>query len=158
MLLSDKLLHYLDSSSKVLDCGIIITDLSKIIYANTSSIYSYFDSIQECNYIYKKISKELNKIIFKWSNFDCYNDSLYKIYNNYYTEKNHKSILKLVEDDNSLYLAQSILPIFNNDNLEGLFICFRNNRHYIDSNIKPIRTTRNCIENFIKNNYTLGVS
>lgn len=146
MLLSDNLLHYLDSSSHILDCGIIITDLSKIIYANTSSLHSFFYPPKEYNYISKQISKDLTKIVSKWSKFESSNNALYEIYNNYYAEKNNHSTIKLTEDDEVLYLGQSILPIFNNDKLEGLFICIRNHKHYIDSSIKPIITTRNFVQ------------
>jgi len=158
MLLSNNLLHFLDSSSHILDCGIIITDLSKIIYANTSSLYSLFNPLQECNYISKQISKDLSEIVLKWSNIDHSNNDIYEIYNNYYTESNNKSIIKLTEDDKALYLAQSIFPIFNNSKLEGLFICFRNHKHYIDSSIKPIITTRNFIQKSLNNNYMLRIS
>ena len=158
MLLSDNVLHYLDSSSRILDCGIIITDLSKILYANTSSLYSIFKPLQESNYLSKQISKDLSNIVLKWSNIDFISNDIYEIYNNYYTEKNSHSTLKLIEDDKVLYLAQSIFPIFNNGKLEGLFICFRNHNHYIDSSIKPILTKRNFIQKSLNNNYMLGVS
>lgn len=157
MILSDNLLHYLDSSSRILDCGIIITDLSNIIYANTSSLYSSFNFLEESNYISKPLSKNLTKTISKWSKLNNkYN--LYEIYNYYYTKKNKPSIHKLTKDDKALYLSQFILPIFNNNKLEGLFICFSNHKHFISSSIKPLITTRNCIQGYLNNNHMLGVS
>lgn len=149
MPLSNNLLHYLDSSSQILDCGIIVTNLSNIIYANTSSLYSMFNSTEECNYINKQISNDLSKIISKWSKFNCFNDSLFEMYNN--TEKNNSSVLKLTKDDKALYYAQLIMPIFRNNKLYGLFICFRTDRQYIDSSVKPVKTTRNFIEKFLNN-------
>lgn len=149
MPLSNNLLHYLDSSSQILDCGIIVTNLSNIIYTNTSSLYSMFNSTEECNYINKQISNDLSKIISKWSKFNCFNDSLFEMYNN--IEKNDNSVLKLTKDDKALYYAQLIMPIFRNNKLYGLFICFRTDRQYIDSSIKPVKTTRNFIEKFLNN-------
>ena len=59
------------------------------------------------------------------------------------TEKNDNSVLKLTKDDKALYYAQLIMPIFRNNKLYGLFICFRTDRPYIDSSVKPVKTTRN---------------
>lgn len=156
MLLSDNFLHYLNSSSHILDCGIIITDLSKVIYANTSSLYSSFNTLEECNYASKQISKDLTKIISKWSKFQYFNDNMFEMYN--YTEKDIKSVLKLTKDDKVSYYAQLVLPIFRDNKLTNLFICFRTNRHYINSSVKPVITTRNFIENYLNDNYILGVS
>lgn len=147
MQLSSNLLKYLDDSIHILDCGIIITDLSNIIYANTSILYNSFNHIEESNYINKPINKKLSKIISKWSKFNCFNDDLFEMYNN---TRDNKHTISLIKKDKTPYYAQSVLPIFYNKHLVGLFICFRTNRSYISSSIKPIRTTRNLVEKFLE--------
>lgn len=77
---------------------------------------------------------------------------MYKLYNKYYTEKNNESTLKLTKDDNALYITQLLLPILNNNKLEGLFICFRTHMNYIDSSIKPIKATRNFVQKILNDN------
>ena len=57
MKLSNKLLEYLYNSTPILESGFIITDLTNIIYVNTSQISSNFNPISEENYLSKKISK-----------------------------------------------------------------------------------------------------
>ena len=80
MKLPVKLLEYLYNSTKDLESGLIITNLNDIIYANTSLLSSNFNPTQEENYLNKKISKQLTRIIKKLSKFNHFDDTLLQIY------------------------------------------------------------------------------
>ena len=80
MKLSNKLLEYLYNSNKNLESGLIITNLTDIVYVNTSLLHSNFNPIEEENYLNKKISRKLASIIKKLSKFDHFDDNLLQIY------------------------------------------------------------------------------
>ncbi len=69
---------------------------------------------------------------------------------NYIISITQKKIMN--KDDNALYITQLLLPILNNNKLEGLFICFRTHMNYIDSSIKPIKATRNFVQKILNDN------
>lgn len=154
MKLSNNLLRYLSNSSQILNAGIIITDLSHIVYANMTFYKDRSYSINENDYINHKITDDLHDIIMEWTNINCFNNELFKMYNK---EKNMIT-LKLVENDKIPYYAQLIFPLFHNNKLNGLFICFRIHRNYNNSSVKSVITTRNFTEIMSDNNYLMGAS
>ena len=152
MKLPVKLLEYLYNSTKDLESGLIITNLNDIIYANTSLLNSNFNPIQEENYLNKKISKQLTRIIKKLSKFNHFDDTLLQIYikkdNNF--EKN--LLPKLSKNDQALYRTQLIFPVYHNNKIDGLFICFKTNSYYSDDNIEFAKVIRNYIEDMSNDN------
>lgn len=154
MNLSDRLFDYLFTTSKVLDAGIIITNLSHIVYANAEFSKNRYNPIDEKLFINNKISDDLHGIITEWSKITNFDNNLFKMYNK---DKNMDT-LKLIDNDDTSYYAQLVFPLFHNNKLDGLFICFRTHKNYINSSVKPARTTRNLTEKMIDDNYLIGVN
>ncbi len=150
MKLSNNLLEYLYNSNKNLESGLIITNLTDIIYANTSTLHSNFNPIQEENYLNKKISRKLTSIIKKFSKFNHFDDNLLQIYIKKDNNFDKNLLPKLSKNDQALYRTQLILPIFHNNKIDGLFICFKTSSYYTDANIEFVKIIRNYIEDMSK--------
>lgn len=146
MKLSNKLLEYLYNSTLNLESGFILTNLTNIIYVNTSQLNSNFNPIKEENYLNKKISKELSKIIKKSHKYNSFNDNLFYIYIKEDNNFDKNLLLKLFKSDKALYRTQLVFPIFHNNKIDGLFICFKTNSFYNDYNIGLAKKIRNIIE------------
>lgn len=141
----DNLMHYLSSCARTLDAGVLITDLSNILYSNTDYSQYYYEKIKSDTYKNKEISKELKHLIAEWSNKKDYSDDLFKMYNS--------NTLNLINNDSTNYLAQLVFPIYHNNKIAGLFICFRTHRNYVETSVKPARTVRNFVELMSHNDY-----
>lgn len=152
MKLSNKLLEYLYNSTPILESGFIITDLTNIIYVNTSQLSSNFNPISEENYLSKKISKKLTKIIKKFSNFNQFDDTLFQTYVKEDNNFDKNLLPEIFRNDKALYRTQLIFPIFHNNKIDGLFICFKTNSFYNDFNIEFAKNIRNVIEDMSSNN------
>ncbi len=152
MKLPVKLLEYLYNSTKDLESGLIITNLNDIIYANTSLLNSNFNPIQEENYLNKKISKQLTRIIKKLSKFNQFDDTLLQTYIKEDNNFDKNLLPEIFKNDKALYRTQLIFPIFHNNKIDGLFICFKTNSFYNDFNIEFAKNIRNVIEDMSSEN------
>ena len=124
------LLQFLTDSQKLSNCYILLTDLSDIICVIPDSI--------KCYYWNKSISNDLKKII----NSNLHSDDSFLF-------DNKLDIIPIVEDDTFMYSSQIILPIFLNNQFEGLLIFFVNNRTFLKSNLNYALTTKNFIEKLL---------
>ncbi len=152
MKLSNKLLEYLYNSTQNLESGFIITDLTNIIYVNTSQLSSNFNPISEENYLSKTISKKLTKIIKKLSKFNQFDDTLLQTYIKEDNNFDKNLLPEIFKNDKALYRTQLIFPIFHNNKIDGLFICFKTNSFYNDFNIEFAKNIRNVIEDMSSEN------
>ncbi len=138
MNLPNNLLNYLLTSANILNSKLLLTTLDKIIYYNDN--FSYYTPVENYynNYLNKEISLDLKKLIKEWEKSGEYKDNLFKIYN--------KETINILNNDSNKYFAQLVFPIYHNNCISGLFICFRTSYDYIATSVKPARTTRNFIE------------
>ena len=127
-----KLLQFLTDSQKLSNCYILLTDLSEIICVIPDSIKYY--------YLNKNISNDLKKII----NSNLHSDDSF-LFNN------KIKVIPIVENDTFMYSSQIILPVFFNNQFEGLLIFFVNNRTFLKSNLNYALTTKKFIEKMLDN-------
>lgn len=77
------------------------------------------------------------------------------MFQTYVKEDNNfdKNLLpEIFRNDKALYRTQLIFPIFHNNKIDGLFICFKTNSFYNDFNIELAKNIRNVIEDMSSNN------
>lgn len=133
MYISNKLINFLNTSSKLSNSTILLTDLEKIVFvASDDNMDFYFG---------KKISNSLKNIL-----------SLYRSEKAIqYMNTTMESITDLISHDClSRYRSQIILPIteLNTNSLLGLLIFFVQDREYLPSNLKFAMTTKHFTEIF----------
>ena len=136
MQITETLINYLKDCHLQLNSNVLLTDLNKIILADTFS----------CNgiYINKPLDNELLDLIQDWKDKD-YSNQLSLILNN--------NLKKFIINDTVKYSAQMIFPIFHNEILQGLLLFFRTTGNYINSSSKAPRTIKFFIEKMLEKNY-----
>ncbi|MDO5556640.1 MAG: hypothetical protein Q4G05_00120 [Clostridia bacterium] len=137
----DNLLEYLSDSVNVLQAGILVTDLTNIVYSNVS-YYNFPDT-----YANKEISTDIKNTISKWSNTKDFEESFF--------EMRTTDTINIINNDTSNYTGQIIFPIYHKGKLAGTFICFRLHKDYVDTSVKPAMTTRHFVELMSNDNYIL---
>lgn len=136
MQITETLINYLKDSHLQLNSNVLLTDLNKIILADTFS----FNEI----YLDQPLNNELLDLIQDWKD-KGYSNQLSLILNN--------NLKKFTTNDKANYSAQMIFPIFHNDILQGLLLFFRTTGNYIKSSSKAPRTIKFFIEKMLEKKY-----
>lgn len=136
MYITEKLTNFLNLSENLSQSHIILTDKNSVVFL------THDKNLPNIN---TKISKELNEILKLYSTDQSLID---------YINTNMDRIIPICEDFNStLYKSQIILPIFQNNLLEGLLIFLSEKEHYLPSNLKFAKTTKHFVEIFSSKKY-----
>lgn len=136
MQITETLINYLKDSHLQLNSNVLLTDLNKIILADTFS----FNEI----YLDQPLNNELLDLIQDWKD-KGYSNQLSLILNH--------NLKKFITNDIANYSAQMIFPIFHDDILQGLLLFFRTTGNYIKSSSKAPRTIKFFIEKMLEKNY-----
>lgn len=136
MKISETLKNYLQNSSKTGDSNIVFTDLEKVRFSAIISDNINFES--------QKLSHELLSLIEDWK-YSNYSRELIMILNAH--------CIPIIENDETPYFAQMIMPVCHNNSMDGLIIFFRTHRNYIPSSAKPAITIKEFSEQFSDDNF-----
>lgn len=136
MKISETLKNYLQNSSKTCDSNIIFTDLEKVRFNAIISDNINFES--------QNLSHELLSLIEDWK-CSNYNRELIMILNAH--------CVPIINNDETKYFAQMIMPVCHNNSMDGLIIFFRTHRNYIPSSAKSAITIKEFSEQFSDDNF-----
>lgn len=124
----------LSNISHCINSNFLITDLKKIIYAESyDSKYSYQS---------KQLSNNITSLIHKWSNLPM-SEEISLMENN--------PSIQIVNNDTEKYSAMMIFPIYLDAKMAGVVIYFREKGNYIKSSSKAPNTIRKWIMKFMGN-------
>ena len=135
MVLSKEIINYLQNTGlpSSINQNFLLTDFNKIIYAATFNDNAY--------YLNNTLSNDLIELINNWLNNSSEDSYIIK----------SKNTLSIVQNDLKRYSAQLFLPIFEQKNLIGIAIFFRNYGDYIESSLKTPKTIKNFIQLHLNN-------
>lgn len=137
MHITKSLTDFLAISKDLSHSTILLTNLDSIVYISSENDSSM--------YLDHKISSDLKQIL----NLYLTDSSATQ-----YLNTTMNRVVPIIEnEDVNRYLSQIILPIVQNEQLQGLLIFVSEDRQYIETNLEFAKTTKHFVEIFSMENY-----
>lgn len=136
MIITNQLINFLNLSQTLSYSHIILTNQVSIVFCTCNTNKIYLD---------QKISKELHAILQLYRSDPSLID---------YINTDMDRIIPICKKFNCMsYQSQIILPIVQNNLLQGLLIFLSKKEHYLPSSLKFAKTTRHFVEVFSDKTY-----
>ena len=121
--------EYLSESIDAVKSEILVSDLDKVLFSANQSAKNTF--------VNRALSPQLKELIYSWKSKGPEAEELIV---------EPAECIDIIPNDSYKYTSQIFLPIYQENELVGVFMHFTDNRRYIWSNLRNAKTLRHFTE------------